>query len=256
MQINEKIALVTGGASGIGRATAARLKANGATVVIADIDGEAGTKAAAELGTSFHVLDVREPRAWATTLDAVVSQHGRLDIAHLNAGLLTPQGGERGTLGANVGIDELRDEDYARVTSVNIDGVVFGTRAVVRAMTRAGSGGAIVATASVAGVIPFAQDPIYTMTKHAVVGFVRSLAPVLEPQGITMNAVCPGIVRTNIAASEAFDMLSSAGVGVMDPSEIGDAVVGAIESGETGQCLVCLPRKAPSKQEFPELDIA
>src|ERR671934_1503755 len=90
-------------------------------------------------------------------------------------------------------ITQLTEAQYRRIMGPNVDGVVFGARAVVPAIAARG-GGAIVATASLAGLIAFAPDPIYTLTKHAVVGFVRSLAQPLESRGITINAVCPGIV--------------------------------------------------------------
>ncbi len=253
MKIAGKVALVTGGASGIGLGTAKRLAEEGARVVIADVDEDGGASAAADLGARFLPLDVRDPQAWQATTDRIVADEGGLDIVHLNAGVLTPVAGELGELGAQFDITELLDADYRRVTNVNIDGVVFGARAAVRAM--AGRPGALVATASVAGVIPYGGDPLYAMTKHAVVGFVRSMAPLLQPRSITINAICPGVVETKISPSEAFELVRSFGIDVMQPAQIADAVVQAVTSGETGQALVCVPNKAPSKPVFPELDI-
>ena len=172
---------------------------------------------------------------------------------HLNAGMLTPVGGAIGGLTSTQDIIALSDADYRRVMSVNIDGVVFGARAATRVM--ADRGGALVATASVAGLIPFAGDPIYCLTKHAVIGFVRSLARALQPRGITVNAICPAVVRTAITTEEAFEVVSSVGVPVMEPAQIADAVLDALRSGETGQALVCVPGKPPMRQHFPELDI-
>ncbi|MDH5672023.1 MAG: SDR family NAD(P)-dependent oxidoreductase [Myxococcales bacterium] len=253
MEISDKVALVTGGASGIGRASAARLRAEGARVIIADIDRALGAACAAQLGVHFEPLDVSDASAWDALTRAICDAHGGLDIVHLNAGLLTPRSGQKGAILGGFDLGTMGDDDYRAVTSVNIDGVVFGARAAVRAM--AGRGGAIVATASVAALLPFANDPIYAMTKHAVLGLVRSLGPALEPQRITINAICPAIVRTAIAETASFDTLKELGVGVMDPSQIAEAVVQAISSGATGQALVCVPNHAPQIQSFPEIDI-
>ena len=254
MDIKDRVALVTGGASGIGRATAAALKQRGARVVIADIDQSGGEKTAAELEVEFQFLDVRDTVAWEELVNRLVEAHGGLDIAHLNAGLLTPRAGGVGSLTDPFDLLEMKDDDYRRVTAINIDGVVLGARAVARAMSARGAG-AIVATASVAGIIPFSGDPMYTMTKHAIVGFVRATAPGLAGHKITLNMVCPGIVETNIAAADNFEAMRGMGMPVMQPSQIADAVVQAIESGETGEALVCLPGQPPIKQVFPTLDI-
>jgi NAD(P)-dependent dehydrogenase (short-subunit alcohol dehydrogenase family) len=111
-------------------------------------------------------------------------------------------------------------------------------------------GGAIVATASIAGLIAFSPDPIYTMTKHAVVGLVRALAPGLEPHGVTVNAICPGIVDTPLVGEQAKQGLEAAGFPLMPPSQIAEAVVGAIRSGETGVCWVCQPGREAERFEF------
>ena len=254
MKFDSKVALVTGGASGIGLATAKEFKTRGATVVIADIDREGGEAAAADLGAEFVFLDVTQPAAWEDVLGGIVAKHGALHIAHLNAGLLTPTNAQASLVNA-FDITQLQDADYRTVTSVNIDGVVFGTRAVARAIAKSGGVGAIVATASVAGVLPFAVDPLYTLTKHAVVGFVRAMAPLLMPKGISYNAVCPALVRTNIASPGTYDAVEGAGGRVMQPDVIARAVADAVESGDTGECFVCLPNQAPIKQVFPNFDI-
>ena len=112
---------------------------------------------------------------------------GGVDIAFLNAGI-------------SIGVADLAtlsDDDYYRMMRVNVDGVVFGLRAAIRAMEARG-GGAIVATSSLAGLIPFPPDPVYDASKHAVVGLIRSVAPTLAAKGITANTVNPGITDTNI----------------------------------------------------------
>lgn len=254
MEIADRVALVTGGASGIGLAAAECLVKAGARVVIADVNVGAGERAASELGASFVQLDVSDAAAWEQATAGIVAEHGSLDIAVLNAGLLTPNRGERRGIIAEFDIAELQDEDYRLVTSVNIDGVVFGARAAVRAM--AGHDGALVATASASSIIPYPPDPIYAMTKHAVVGFVRSLAPTLVARNITFNSVCPAVVRTDINADSEFDMLRDLGVPIMAPAEIGEAILGGVTSGATGQTLVCMPTQPPRDFPFLPLDLS
>lgn len=223
-----RVAVVSGGASGIGLATAGRLAAEGATIVVADIDTEGGPRAADAVGGRFVRTDVTDPASWEALVADVLGTEGSLDIAHLNAGVLTGQGDLR----------ELTDEQYRRITSVNIDGVVFGARAVSRAMAER-AGGAIVATASMAGLIAFPVDPIYTMTKHAVVGLVRALGPSLSGHGITINAVCPGIVDTPLLGADTKPRLEAAGMTIIPPSQVADAVITALRSGLTGEMWVC-----------------
>ncbi|MBA2282077.1 MAG: SDR family NAD(P)-dependent oxidoreductase [Actinomycetota bacterium] len=243
MELAGKVAVVTGGASGIGAATAARLAEAGCRVVVVDVQDGLGAEQAAAVDGRYVRADVSDPAAWLALVDDVVAVEGAIDVAHLNAGVVT---------GA-ADITELTDAQYDRIMGVNVHGVVYGLRAVARVM--AGSGGGIVATASVAGVWPFALDPIYTLTKHAVVGLVRSVAPGLDARGITVNAVCPGVVDTPLVG-EARELLRGAGFPMIPPSLIADGVVGALTSGRTGECWVCLPDRDPAVFEFAAPDLA
>lgn len=240
-----KVALVTGGASGIGAATATRLSTEGCRVVIADLQADLGDKLAALLGGRFLEVDVSDPGAWPDVVADVVATEGGLDIVHLNAGITTGE----------PDITNLTDEQYHRILGVNVNGVVFGVRAVAPVLAGRG-GGAIVATASVAGLMSFAPDPIYTLTKHAVVGLVRSVAPQLWASNITINAVCPGIVDTPLLAADARTMLEQAGFPLIPPDQIADGVVKAIGSGRTGECWVCLPGRDAEVFAFPDLNLA
>jgi NAD(P)-dependent dehydrogenase (short-subunit alcohol dehydrogenase family) len=247
-----KVGFVTGGASGIGRATVARLRAEGADVVLADIDEAAGKTVAAELGAEFIRLDVSDADAWKRAIEEATRRCGGLDIVFLNAGISTYPARERAENGEAPGLFDLADlpdDAYRRILGVNVDGVVFGARAATPALVARG-GGAIVATASVAGLIGFSPDPIYTATKHAVVGLVRALGPLLAPHNITVNAICPGIVDTNILGPEVASMLRENGLTVMDPSQIADAVVEAVTSGASGEAFVCLPNKDHERFRF------
>jgi NAD(P)-dependent dehydrogenase (short-subunit alcohol dehydrogenase family) len=237
------VALVTGAASGIGAATAALLAEEGAQVVLADIQDDAGRAVAEQVGGRFVTLDVRDAAAWTVVVSDIVATEGHLDIAHLNAGVMTGNGDLR----------TLTDEQVDRVLDVNVRGVILGARATARAM--AGTGGGIVATSSVAGLIGWAVDPIYTTSKHAVVGLVRSLDPQLAAVGISINAVCPGIVDTNITTAEVKDMIRAAGVDIMPPRQIAEGVLAALRSGRTGTCFECLPGRPAEPFEFGQLSI-
>jgi len=237
-----KVAVVTGGASGIGKAVVERLASEGATVVVADLNDADGPKVAADAGGRFVRLDVADPDAWDAFIADVVATEGRLDIIHLNAGVTTQNGD----------LLSLTEQQYRRVMGANVDGVVYGARAAAQAMAKTG-GGAIVATASIAGLIGFSPDPIYTLTKHGVVGLVRALAQPLEAHGITINAVNPGIVQTGLVGEAGAKMLKERGIPVMDPSQIADGVVSAIQSGRTGECWVCTKQAGNAPHTFAEV---
>jgi NAD(P)-dependent dehydrogenase (short-subunit alcohol dehydrogenase family) len=114
-------------------------------------------------------------------------------------------------------------------------------------------GGAIVATSSLAGIIPFPPDPIYDLTKHAVVGLMRSIAPTLVERGITANCVNPGMTDTNILSVDVKQLFADVGFPLMPPAQIAEAVVHAVTSGETGRCYVCQPGREPLAYEFRDV---
>ncbi|MEO6123617.1 MAG: SDR family oxidoreductase, partial [Ilumatobacteraceae bacterium] len=173
--LTAQAALVTGAASGIGAAVARRFAELGAAVVLTDIDDEGGASLAAEIGGSFHHLDVSDPDQWGW----LSSRLPPLDIAFLNAGVSTRPPGEMIDSGP---LAEVTERNYRRIMGANVDGVVYGARTVLPGMAERGSGH-IVITASMAGLgaIPF--DPIYGLTKHAVIGFAKSLGVTYGAQG-------------------------------------------------------------------------
>ena len=237
-----KVALVTGGGSGIGRATCLRLASAGAEVFVVDRNREAAEAVASEVGGSAYAADMGESAEVDASFAACTKAFGGVDIAFLNAGI---------SIGvADLGL--LTDDDYHRMMRVNVDGVVYGVRAAIRAMEARG-GGAIVATSSLAGIIPFPPDPVYDASKHAVVGLIRSVAPTIAAKGITANTVNPGIVDTNILTGEAKRMLRDVGFPIMDAAQIADAVFGLVTSGVTGQCWVCQPGREPVPYGFRDV---
>jgi NAD(P)-dependent dehydrogenase (short-subunit alcohol dehydrogenase family) len=209
-------ALVTGGASGIGAAIVALLESEGAEVQVLDLRGG---------------FDVADPSAW--------EEVGPVELACLNAGVGTGE----------ADVTALTDAQYRRILGANVDGVVFGVRRLARVME---PGGAIVVTASLAGLTAMPSDPIYTLTKHAVVGFVRSVAPQLEARGIRINAVAPGMADTPLIAHvrSAFE---ESGFPLLAAEDVARAVLFAARSGETGQVWAVQPGREPVRFRFPNV---
>lgn len=185
------VAVLTGGASGIGRALGEALAARGARVVLADRQGELAEQAASQirkLGQNAEAaeLDVRDAEAVEHLVDDVVARHGRLDFVFNNAGIGI--GGEQRLH---------RVEDWNQIVAVNLMGVVHGIHAAYPVMLRQGFGH-IVNTASMAGLLPGPGMASYVATKHAVVGLSRSLRLEAAPAGVRVSVLCPGAIRTPI----------------------------------------------------------
>ncbi len=145
--------------------------------------------------------------------------------------------------------DDLDPDLYRRVVGVNVDGVVHGLRAALPALRRRGRG-AVVVTSSLAGLAPAPATPLYALTKHAVVGLVRSMAPPLSAEGITLNAVCPGFTATPLLGEEFVRRFDDAGYPLMTADEVADAALTLVDGTATGQCLVCQPGREPAPYAF------
>ena len=183
-RLKGKVALISGGASGIGAACAAAFVAEGADVMLGDIDAERGRRLAADLGARFERLDVTRAADWRQAVAAVETAFGRLDILVSNAGICSMAG--------------LLDEDEAtwdRTVAVNQTGAWHGMRAAVPAMERAG-GGSVILVSSIWGKVGVAGATAYQATKGAVVLLAKASAAELAGRGIRVNVLLPGIIDT------------------------------------------------------------
>ena len=236
--LRDKVALVTGGASGLGRATCLALAERGVVVVVADVDVEGGIAVAQQVGGHFVATDVADLEANRGAVAFAEEQAGGLDLAFLNAGIAS---------GCGVG-DDFDLALYRRAMAINLDGVVFGVNAVVPALKRRG-GGAIVATASLAGLTGVPLDPIYTANKHAVVGLARALGPALAHEGIRVNAVCPGFAESAIVAPMRAALVD-AGFQIIPAETVAAAVLAMFSGDAAGECWFVQPGRDPAPFAF------
>lgn len=203
-----KVAVITGGASGIGRACAHVLARSGADISIWDLDQGAidvvlGELEAFECRTHSAVVDVSSSSAVDAAMADVVDKLGHVSIAVCNAGI----GGEQNPSG------EYSDEGWHKVIGVNLDGVFYTQRAAIRAMKAGGRGGSVINMASILGAVGFANSSAYTAAKHGVVGMTQAAAWEHAVDGIRVNAVGPGFIRTPLVEKsltpEALQFLES-----------------------------------------------
>jgi NAD(P)-dependent dehydrogenase (short-subunit alcohol dehydrogenase family) len=238
MELADKVALVTGGASGLGRATALALAEAGCEVVVADLDEAGAREVAEQVGGHFWAGDVSGYEANAELIAFVVERCGGLDVAHLNAGVAS---------GFSLGEDFDLDR-YRLAMGVNLDGVVFGTHHALPAL-KAHGGGAIVATASLAGLTAVPFDPVYAANKAAVVGLARAMGPALAGDGITYNAVCPGFAESRIV-DPIREVLDAQGVQLIPAETVAETVLRIITGGATGEAWFVQPGREPAPFRF------
>ena len=184
-----KVALVTGGGSGIGRAVCTRFAEEGADVVVTSRTAEHVQAVAEELGVVGFTLDVGDRDSVAAGVCRVVERFGRIDVLSNNAGIELPHG---------PGVVDTTDEEWERVMRVNVTGCF---RACREALPHMPSGGSIVNMASINSFIAWPNDVPYTTSKGAVLQFTRALALEVAPHGIRVNCVCPGIIDTPLTDS-------------------------------------------------------
>jgi NAD(P)-dependent dehydrogenase (short-subunit alcohol dehydrogenase family) len=197
-----KTAIVTGGGSGLGAATARRLAQEGVRVAVVDVEAPRAAEVAAGLAGALAIAaDVSREADVDRYMAAALDAFGSIDLYHLNAGVA----------GAPVSFPEASLEDYDRVMAVNVRGVFIGLRAALRQYERQGGGGSIVTTASICSFGGGADLIPYHVSKHAIVGLTRSAAVYGGPRGIRVNAVAPGIVPTNLLGAPASTAVGQSG---------------------------------------------
>jgi NAD(P)-dependent dehydrogenase (short-subunit alcohol dehydrogenase family) len=257
MDIKGKVGVITGGASGIGRATSERLAKEGAAIVVADLDEAGGAETVKRIEGAggravFARADVTRLDDTRRMLDTAVSKFGRLDILHNNAGI---------GVGAP-GFPDAPPERWHLVVEIDLQAVILGTGLAAPLMQKNG-GGVIINTASMAGLYPHRQDAVYGAAKGGVVNFTHSLASWESERKIRVNCICPGIVdtplvRKGLEAATKLGMKSWMPSKMLEASEIADAVVTlvrddslfgcSLEVRPTGRQIVD-PRPAPGSRK-------
>lgn len=227
MDPNGKVAVITGGASGIGLATAKLLASHGASVVIADMSDEAGSSAVAGIERApsagsgqarFVRTDVRSRDDQRAMIEFARREFGRVDIFHNNAGV-----NEGGDLFADLG-------DWERCLAIDLGAVILGTQLEVQHLRRQGGGGVIINTASMGGMVPMPGSPVYAASKAGVIQFSRSLA-YLAGEGIRVNAVCPTFTDTpmvRVAGEAAMEAMKAEVGGILQPEHVAEGVLALV----------------------------
>ena len=211
-----KVVAITGGARGIGEATARAIAAKGGKVAIGDLDVELAQKAAAAIGGEAIALelDVTRRESFENFLSQVEERLGPLDVIVNNAGIMP--------IGPFVEED---DATARRMVDINLHGVIFGTKLAIPGMVRRGSGH-IVNIASTAGKGGFPGGATYCATKHAVIGLSEAVRAELRDTGVEVSVVMPAVVNTELGSG----LVEARGVKVSEPSEVADAIVDALEA--------------------------
>jgi len=193
--LSGKVAVVTGGGSGIGRATATLLARHGAKVLVADLNAGAAAEVAKAIEAAggvavAHALDVSDPAAVESFAEVVFAAEGHVDVLHNNAGI-----------GHGGNIEATTIEDWQRIIGVNLLGVAYGVQAFIPRMLTQGRPASVLNTASMAGLVPTAKMVPYCASKFGVVGLSEALNAEVSKRGIQVSAICPGVIDTPIVST-------------------------------------------------------
>jgi NAD(P)-dependent dehydrogenase (short-subunit alcohol dehydrogenase family) len=191
-RLQGKVALVTGGTSGIGAGVVRRLTAEGARVAFTGSNAEAAARVAAETGASFHAQRVEDAAAWPGLMETVLARYGRLDIAFANAGIEAGDGS----------VESITIEGWNRIMAVNLTGVMLTAQAAVRAMRRnpGGPTGSIIINSSMSAYRPMGNFVAYSTSKGALIALTKSVAMHCANEGLRIrcNSIHPGVVETDL----------------------------------------------------------
>ena len=240
--MSARVSLITGGANGIGGATARLMAARGDRVVIADVDTDRGTALARECGGLFIRADATSMRDNERVVAKAVNTYGRLDAVVLNVG--AP---------GRCGPRDFTPRRYRDTLRTNLDSAVFGMQACLPHLRRRRSG-SIVITASIAGLTTSA-DVYYAASKHALIGLVRSVAPLLRDDGIRVNSVCPGLVDTRALAAFRTTLVSH-GLRLARAEEVATVIDAVLRDDRTGQAWIIQAGRSAVRHEYPEIPLA
>lgn len=225
--MNNKIALVTGAATGIGAEVCRALANSGTRVAVCDINADAGVALAEEIGGLFIGCDVTDFDRVEAAVARCVKELGVPDYAHLNAGIMTVP-----TNDPFLAIEDVSSAQYRRIVGVNLDGMFHGVKALLPLMRD--GGGAVTLTASTAGLSVLGIDPMYAATKHAVIGFGRAVAAANELNNVRINVICPGVVETAIVP----DAFKAPQFEMMPATVMAAEVVDLLLNGDNGEVRV------------------
>jgi len=236
MKIAGKVCVVTGGASGIGKALASRFVAEGAkAVIVADLNGDAVSTVAAEIGAQAFAVDVRDESAIATMVVAVESEHGQIDLFCSNAGIIGVDGDPWWATGADNAL-------WQRMWEIHVMSHVYAARACLPAMIARGEG-YFLNTASAAGLLAQIGSAPYSVTKHAAVAFAESLSITHGDDGIKVSCLCPQAVDTAMTAGT-----EGGGVAGVDGMLSAEAVAEVVIQGLDAESFLILPH--PEVEEY------
>ncbi|MFT7547408.1 MAG: NAD(P)-dependent dehydrogenase (short-subunit alcohol dehydrogenase family) [Candidatus Azotimanducaceae bacterium] len=234
--LSNKNVVVTGAASGIGASMVNIASLRGAAVFCLDIDEDSGAAIAEQHGANFYPCDVSKQESWQQVAQHLNATLDGIDHLHLNAGI---QSAPPSAPLEEYSFAAMTLERYRKMIGVNIDGVVLGLMNLLPMMK---DGGSIVVTGSMAGIVPYDVDPLYSMTKHAVTGLVRSLKKELLIRDIRINAICPSGVDTAIIpnAQRGSEMV------FMRPDAIAEEVISLFLTQESGETFAKVSESKPA----------